>query len=218
MTGVLAVWNDIAPEDEEHYERWYNRQHLIERVSVPGFRFGRRYEAVSGGDRRFFTFYTVETTRVLVSAAYMERLDNPTEWTQRAMRSFRGMTRTVCDVRALAGNLMGSHAVVLRADGAIVPAPAASGLVAELAAEAGVARVQLWTAAVQQTRADPPEARIRGPDRLIAGAFVVECLRRKDADRIAARLANPPAELGLSGPNVLGIYALLCAYSKCSET
>jgi hypothetical protein len=216
MTGILAVWNDIAPGDEEHYERWYNRQHLIERVTVPGFRFGRRYENVWGGDRRFFTFYEVDTTRVLSSPAYMERLENPTEWTQRAMKSFRGTARTVCDLRAAAGNLVGSHAVVLRADQAITPMPTACGLVSALAAQDGVARVQLWTAAVQQTRADALEMKSRGPDKLIAGACVVECVRRRDADRVAAKLAIPPAELGISGPSVLGVYALLCAYANAS--
>jgi hypothetical protein len=56
----------------------------------------------------------------------------------------------------------------------------------------------------------------RGQDRLIAGALVVECVRRSDADRVAARLAadGPPPELGISGPSVLGVYALLCIYDK----
>ena len=48
MAGILAVWNDCAPEGLAHFERWYNREHLQERVAVPGFRRGRRYEAVAG--------------------------------------------------------------------------------------------------------------------------------------------------------------------------
>ena len=56
-----AVFNDCAPEGYEHFERWYIREHLQERVGVPGFRFGRRYQLVSGGDRQFFAFYEVET-------------------------------------------------------------------------------------------------------------------------------------------------------------
>ena len=70
MPGILAIWNDIEPEGYEHFERWYNREHLQERVGVPGFRFGRRYEAVSGGDRRFFAFYEVDSPAVLTSPAY----------------------------------------------------------------------------------------------------------------------------------------------------
>jgi hypothetical protein len=54
----------------------------------------------------------------------------------------------------------------------------------------------------------------RGKDQLMAGAFVVECLRRADADRVAAMLTNAPAPLGISGKSVTGIYGLLCVYSK----
>jgi len=214
MTGILAIWNDIAPEGYEHFERWYTREHLQERVGVPGFRFGRRYEAVSGGDRRFFAFYEVDSPAVLTSPAYLKRLENPTPWTKQSMQSFRNMVRTVCDLRAAAGDLMGSHAVVLRADAAMVPTPAAEGLVRDLAAQGGIARVQLWTAAREQTRADTAEMKARGKDQLTAGALVVECVRRADAERLAKGLEMPPAALGISGSSVLGVYALLCIHEK----
>jgi hypothetical protein len=214
MAGILAIWNDCAPEGYDHFERWYIREHLQERVGVPGFRFGRRYETVSGSDRRFFAFYEVESPDVLSSKAYVERLEAPTPWTLETMKSFRNMVRTVCDLRAAAGDLIGSHAVVLRADQAMAPTPAAAKLVDELAAEPGVARVQLWTAAAKQTPGDTAEMKSRGKDQLAAGAFVVECLRRADADRVAATLANPPAALGVSGKSVVGIYGLLCVYPK----
>jgi len=214
MTGILAIWNDIAPDGYGHFERWYIREHLMERVGVPGFRFGRRYEAVSGGDRRFFAFYEVDSPAVLTSPAYVERLENPTPWTQEAMKSFRNMVRTVCDLQAAAGDLIGSHAVVLRADAAMAPTPGAEALVRDLAAQDGVARVQLWTAAAQQTRADTAEMRSRGKDQLIAGALVVECVRRSDAERVAKGLQTPPAVLGMTGASVVGIYALLCVHEK----
>jgi hypothetical protein len=215
MTGILAIWNDIAPEGYEHFERWYTREHLQERVGVPGFRFGRRYELVAGGDRRFFAFYEVDSPAVLNSTPYLQRLESPTPWTQQAMKSFRGMVRTVCDLRASAGHLIGSHAVVLRADGALGPTAAAGGVIQKLAAEVGIARVQLWTASAQQTRDDTAEMKIRGKDRLSAGAFVVECIHRSDADRVAATLAKePPAALGLTGASVLGTYALLCIHAR----
>jgi hypothetical protein len=214
MAGILAIWNDCAPEGLEHFERWYIREHLQERVGVPGFRFGRRYERVSGGDRQFFAFYEVETPAVLNSPPYLERLDNPTPWTQKSMQSFRGMVRTVCDLRCAAGDLTGAYAVVLRADEGIAPAADAHKQVAKLAAEDGVARVQLWTAAVEQTRADTAEMQCRGTDQLTAGALVVECLRRGDAERIAQELQKPSAAFGISGARVVGVHALLCIYTR----
>jgi hypothetical protein len=214
MTGILAIWNDCAPEGYEHFERWYIREHLQERVGVPGFRFGRRYEAVSGGDRRFFAFYEVESPAVLRSVAYVDRLEYPTPWTREAMKSFRGMIRTVCDIRATSGDLIGSQAVVLRADHAMSPAPEAGHFVDRFVRGDGIARVQLWTASAQQTRPDTAEMKARGEDQLIAGALVVECVRRADAERVARELESHPAVLGISGPTVLGIYALLCIHSK----
>jgi hypothetical protein len=210
--GILAIWNDIAPEGYEHFERWYTREHLAERVGVPGFRFGRRYEAVAG-DRRFFAFYEVDAPAVLASAAYVERLEAPTPWTRETMRFWRNMVRTVCDLRCAAGDLVGSHAVVLRADGAMSPTPEAEALVGDLARQDGVARAQLWTAAAGQTP-ETAEMRSRGKDQLTAGALVVECVRRADAERMAQSLGPPPPALGMSGPTVLGIYALLCIRTR----
>ena len=212
--GILSVFNDCAPEGMEHFERWYIREHLQERVGVPGFRFGRRYQLVSGGDRGFFAFYEVESAAVLASPAYLERLNAPTPWTTETMKvAFRNSVRTVCDLRHAAGDLIGSHAVVLRADGAIAPTSAAADLVRGLAAEDGIARVQLWTASAGQTPSDTVEMKSRGKDRLIAGALVVETIRRADADRVAGRLAGEvPPTLGISGPKVVGTYALLCVY------
>lgn len=214
MAGILAIWNDCAPEGYEHFERWYIREHLQERVGVPGFRYGRRYEAVGNADRRFFAFYEVDTPDVLSSPAYLQRLNNPTPWTAQVMQSFRGMVRTVCDLRAVAGDLVGSHAVVLRADEAMSPTAEADAFIRALATQEGVARVQLWTRATRQTPSDTAEMRARGQDSLAAGALVVECLRRGDADRASSALAQEvPAALGISGKRVLGTYGLLCLYA-----
>jgi hypothetical protein len=214
MTAILAIFNDCAPDGREHFETWYNREHLPERVGVPGFRFGRRYALAAGGDREFFAYYEVDSPAVLSSPVYLERLENPTPWTTQSMQSFRNMVRTVCDLRIAAGDLVGSHAVVLRADQCMSPAPTAGDFAEEIAAQAGIARVQIWTKAAQQTRTDTAEAKMRGKDDLAAGVLLVECVRRADAERVAAALEKPPAALGVSGPSVLGIYALLCIQEK----
>jgi hypothetical protein len=211
MTGILAIWNDIDDAGYAHFERWYNREHLQERVGVPGFHFGRRYERVAGGDRRFFAFYEVDGPEVLTSAAYLQRLENPTPWTQEVMTSFRNMVRTVCELRRSVGDLMGAYAVVLRADEAFQPTAAADAFVKDLAAQEGIARVQLWTAAPSQTKADTAEMKLRGKDQLIAGAIVVECVRKADAERVQGMLDQATAaRLGITGPSVVGVYQLLC--------
>jgi len=213
MPGILAVFNDCAPEGRQHFETWYNREHLQERVAVPGFRFGRRYELLAGGDRQFCAFYEVDEPAVLNSDFYIGRLNDPTPWTRQAMTSFRNMVRTVCDVRATAGDLIGAHAVILRADDAMLPSTsAAADWVTALASQEGVARAEVWTRSAQQTNPDTAEMKSRGQDRLAAGVALVECLRRADADRVMGGLQHPQAALGISGTVALGIYTLLCVY------
>lgn len=101
--GVLAVWNDIAPELEAEYNDWYTNQHLPERVGIEGFLRGRRFRRVSEGGPRYFTLYEVENTDVLKSAPYMERLNTPTDWTKKVAPQFQNSTRTACSVTTSVG-------------------------------------------------------------------------------------------------------------------
>ena len=49
--GLLLVFSDVAPEHDEEYNRWYNEEHIPERLSIPGVLDAARYEAVQGGPR-----------------------------------------------------------------------------------------------------------------------------------------------------------------------
>ena len=81
-SGVLAIWNDCAQGHEAAYESWYMREHLPERLSLPGFRRGRRYSAIRPGPE-FFTYYETDTPEVLATADYLDRVEDPTPMTQR---------------------------------------------------------------------------------------------------------------------------------------
>lgn len=90
--GALAIWFDVDPTDRSELDEWYPRQHLPERLGVPGFLRGRRYAA--GGDGpAFFTLYETQDATVLSSPPYLSRLNNPTEWTRRVLPTFRRMVR-----------------------------------------------------------------------------------------------------------------------------
>ncbi len=213
--GVLAIWNDVASGGFAHLEKWYTREHIFERVGLPGFFSGRRYELISGDGTRFFTFYEAADPSAFTSPAYLERLNDPTPWTTEAMSHFRNMARTVCEVHTSAGYVSGSYAVVLRADGEIKPTPAAPEFVENIAAQDGVVRAQLLTVASGFTRSDTAEAKLRRGDKLIAGALVIECVRLDDAERAAESLTPQAlAAIGVSGPVVLGTYGLLCILER----
>lgn len=52
--GVLAIWNGIAPEAEAEFVAWHVREHIPERVGLPGFLRGRRYVGDAEAHPRYF--------------------------------------------------------------------------------------------------------------------------------------------------------------------
>jgi hypothetical protein len=90
--AFLAIWFRVDDADVAELDAWYPRQHMPERLSVPGFLRGRRYQAVDAS-LPYLTVYETRDASVLSSPAYMERLDNPTEWTRRVLPTFRLMVR-----------------------------------------------------------------------------------------------------------------------------
>src|SRR5690349_9935324 len=99
-TGLLMVWADVPADKEPEFNRWYNEEHLAERLAIPGFLNGARYEAVKGGPKHL-AVYELESPAVLESAAYKTVATNPTPWTQRTGRSRSRVQRVVQhDLRA----------------------------------------------------------------------------------------------------------------------
>ncbi|HET7342908.1 MAG TPA: hypothetical protein VFL90_15695 [Methylomirabilota bacterium] len=82
-TGLLMVWTEVPADKEAEFNRWYNEEHLAERLAIPGFLSGARYEAVKGGPKHL-AVYELESPAVLESAAYKRAQQNPTPWTKRS--------------------------------------------------------------------------------------------------------------------------------------
>ena len=90
-TGLLMVWADIPADKEAEFNRWYNEEHLAERMSVPGFLNAARYEAVKGGPKHL-AVYELESPAVLESPAYKKVQANSTPWTKRCSPEVIGTT------------------------------------------------------------------------------------------------------------------------------
>src|SRR5260370_8289003 len=75
-TGLLMVWADVPADKEEEFNRWYNEEHLPERMAIPGFLGGARYEAVKGGPKHL-ACYELENAAVMESPAYQKVQSNP---------------------------------------------------------------------------------------------------------------------------------------------
>lgn len=96
--GVVCVWNDIDDEIAGEYDTWYQRDHLPDRFGTEGFRSSRRYIRIDGPGRQYLAFSELDSAAVGTSPAYLARLAEPTEWTQRIMRHFRRAIRYVAEV------------------------------------------------------------------------------------------------------------------------
>ena len=90
--AALGIWIDVDAGALDDFNAWYREQHIPERLGVPGFLRGRRYEATGGGPA-YFTLYETDDAAVLSSAPYLARLNAPTEWTRRVLPSMRTMIR-----------------------------------------------------------------------------------------------------------------------------
>ncbi len=90
-TGLLMVWAEVPDETEDDFNRWYNEEHLAERLSVPGVLSAARYEAVQSGPKHL-ACYELESPDVLSTPEYLRYIESPTEWSRRVSPSVIGTT------------------------------------------------------------------------------------------------------------------------------
>jgi len=201
--GILAIFNDIAPGRDAEFDAWFQGEHLLERLAVPGFLFGRRHKAISG-TAAYSNFYLVENPDVLTSKAYLDRLDNPTPMTKTIMSEvFRNMNRTLCHRTLRCGGFRGAYAVTVRFN----DAPDVEGLkrlANELAADTAIAACEVWTAVDPAGQPVSMEEKLRGGDKKIKACLMVDTLHQADAEKLGARLTKQFANAEV------GVFRVLC--------
>src|SRR6266496_2688212 len=92
-SALLMVCADVPADKEKDFNRWYNEEHLAERLAIPGFLSGARYEAVKSGPKHL-ACYELENAAVMESPAYKRVQQNPSEWTKRCSPVFINATAT----------------------------------------------------------------------------------------------------------------------------
>jgi hypothetical protein len=81
--GILIAALNFARIAEDEFHDWYDREHLPERLAIPGFLSGERWIARSDS-RVSVATYDLETRDVLASARYLAVAhDNASPWTKR---------------------------------------------------------------------------------------------------------------------------------------
>jgi hypothetical protein len=195
--GILAIWNDCRAGREAEFDAWFQGEHLLERLAVPGFLFGRRHQAISGSSGHF-NFYLVESPDVLTSKRYLERLDNPTPMTRKIMSEvFLNMNRTVCRRTLRHGGFRGAFAVTVRFNEA-PDALALTGLLETLVQNPEVAGGEIWIALDPAGMPVSMEEKLRGGDKKIKGCLMVDTLRQPDAEKLGENFSKQfsQAEVG----------------------
>jgi hypothetical protein len=111
--GMLLTSMDIDPSHEAEFNRWYDREHLEERVAIDGFLEARRYIAHAASPK-YLSLYSTATFEVLDSPAYRTALANQTDWSKANIARFQNMIRAVAHITISRGQGRGAALGIIR--------------------------------------------------------------------------------------------------------
>ncbi|HXV76703.1 MAG TPA: hypothetical protein VD788_10320 [Candidatus Polarisedimenticolaceae bacterium] len=221
-TAFLAIWHDIEPHGELEYNAWHTREHMPERVGIPGFEAGRRFVDWSRDRHRYFTLYETRTIAALGSDAYRARLDAPSAWTHRVQPSFTNFVRAACRTVVSEGRGTGGALATIRIDfGGAVDRSAFETACGVLAADAlsrhGITGVHVGVADPAVTDTPTTESALReltGEDVFDAAVLVEGIGRRELAEALPAVEQSLAPAIG-GAATAAAVYDL--AYSLTAE-
>lgn len=198
--GLLFVASDIDAADEADFNRWYDQEHVEERVRIPGFLSGARYVSLAGG-RKYLGLYRTRSLDVFSSAGYRAAFERQTPWSIAQLDRMRQPIRRVCAVHAVTGFGSGSHVAVLP----LATGEAAEGLTArardagrQLAEQPGFVQSYLL---IPDTTLSTPLPRESVENRVLQPMLIIEASSAEAAriarDTAAAALDSDPASAWL---------------------
>jgi hypothetical protein len=114
--SAVVIWNDVVPEGREQFYAWHDKEHIPERLSLPGFRRGRRFVRPDHSPE-WLTMYEAVDVRALVSPEYLASLNAPTPATVSTLKHFRNTSRAACRVVHSVGSSTGGHVLAMRLNG-----------------------------------------------------------------------------------------------------
>jgi hypothetical protein len=191
---------------------WYDREHHLERLAVPGFRNVRRYHAVEG-DPFLFIRYETDAPAVLTSPDYLARVNNPTHWTRQSQPNFLDNIRTVCIRDAWGGWAEGGFTVTARLTGrpgSERTVPTWAMISDPLLGQDGIVGAELWRADLDSSTVPTGEKRLRGrEDGYVDWAVVIHATTLEAAR--AAQSSLEETHLPRLFETRTGVYALAAA-------
>ena len=195
LPGILFVWTSADPEHELDFNRWYDREHVEERVRIPGFVSGTRYQSVRG-PRKYLGLYRTTSLNAFQTPDYFKAFGQQTPWSLTNLERMRDPMRRVCAIEAEAGFGTGAWLAVLRLGASAIGQDGAA--VAKVAA---LGRALLQLDGVIYARLLTPDASLSGPlpaerkdGRVLDPLFLIDA---SSESAVVAAVHQASAALGL---------------------
>ena len=218
--GVLALWLDVLEAQAAQCDEWYVREHIPDRVRLPGFRAARRFEALEASPGTL-AVYEADRVERLLEPGYMGLVANISDESRSIRGAFRNVVRGAFRLTGRAGFGEGAVVASLR----FSPAEGRASflqqwllevLLLAMVQQHCVVAAQFWQAD-PAVRAGMDAARVTGStDATADWVLLLEGTRRADIDAAIAKLL-PPGALQAQGAQAdvtLGVYRLIfAAYS-----
>lgn len=109
--ALLALWNGCSARADE-YNTWHTREHVLERLTLPGFLSVRRYVKETGPLPDYLTLYWLSGREALESRAYLELLHSPSGWSRTMRNGLTDVLRQACVDVSHSGRGIGGSVLV----------------------------------------------------------------------------------------------------------
>lgn len=179
--AMLVVWANIPAEHEAEFNRWYDTEHVQERVAITGFVNGARYFSADG-QRHYLGLYRTQSLRTFTSDAYRAAFGKQTQWSVTNLQRMTDCVRRVCAIPAETGAGTGGFIAFLRFG--------RTANAADLATMAGAGRALQELDGVVATRLLVPSVELSTPlptestvGRLLDPILIVEATTKEVAER-----------------------------------
>lgn len=219
---VLLICHDFPAEDEADFNEWYIREHMPERVLLPGFNRGRRFQSIGEGPK-FLAIYETTDRGALSSESYLKLVRNFDARSRGFVPRFQSASRTVSIVRTSEGlgeggvmGLIGFQSQSERAS--TTRKNAAKTLIQTLVQTPGVVAAHLLEIddeALTHSR----QGHLRQGDIVLPWTLLVEVIDSQAYERALREHLNTEALEGIGVETILqrGVYSLLFGLSGNSE-
>ena len=186
--AMLMVWTAIAAAEEAGFNDWYNREHLRERIGLPGFIRGRRYQAESGGTG-YLALYEISEASALQSEPYLRLKQSRDLRSLHFVPLFRNTIKATCDVVLQAGVGEGAWLALLPVRHGHKAVDALRVLFDSLVQQSGIMAASLGVSN-QGARAASAGHDLRPGDRHAESVVLVEAATRQGAELAGDALAR----------------------------